>query len=122
MGLRNEQCEKVCRIIDDVLANRPTERDSLIVAAQKAFKSLERLESASPNSSESPNGWIPCTKKKHPDKDMFCHVTVIDDDGDYIVDDDDWDVDSESWDEYSDDEIIAWMPEIQPYQPKEDES
>ena len=37
MSLRKEQCKKVCRILDDVLANRPTERDSLIVAVRKAF-------------------------------------------------------------------------------------
>lgn len=40
MSLREEQCKKVCRILDDVLANRPTERDSLIVAVRKAFKAL----------------------------------------------------------------------------------
>ncbi len=37
MSLREEQCNKVCRILDDVLANRPTERDSIIVAVRKAF-------------------------------------------------------------------------------------
>ena len=37
MSLREEQCQKVCRILDDVLANRPTERDSLIVAVREAF-------------------------------------------------------------------------------------
>ena len=37
MSLREEQCKKVCRILDDALANRPTERDSLIVAVRKAF-------------------------------------------------------------------------------------
>ena len=42
MGLRNEQCRKICRIIDNFLANRPTERDSLIVAVQKAFDALEK--------------------------------------------------------------------------------
>ena len=40
MSLREEQCKKVCRILDDVLANRPTERDSLIVATRNAFKAL----------------------------------------------------------------------------------
>ena len=49
MSLREEQCKKVCRILDDVLANRPTERDSLIVAVRKAFKAL-----AEPH-------WIPCS-------------------------------------------------------------
>lgn len=41
MSLREEQCKKVCRILDNVLANRPTERDSLIVATRKAFEALE---------------------------------------------------------------------------------
>lgn len=40
--IRQEQCDKVCRILDDVLANRPTKRDSLIVAVQKAFEALEK--------------------------------------------------------------------------------
>ena len=40
MSLREEQCRKVCRILDDVLANRPTERDSLIVATRSAFRAL----------------------------------------------------------------------------------
>ena len=43
MSIREEQCNKVCRILDDVLANRTTERDSLIVAVRKAFESLEQL-------------------------------------------------------------------------------
>ena len=42
--IRQEQCDKVCRILDDVLANRPTERDSLIVAVRKAFDALEAHE------------------------------------------------------------------------------
>ena len=41
MSLREEQCNKVCRILDNVLANRPTERDSLIVAVRKAFAQLK---------------------------------------------------------------------------------
>lgn len=49
MSLREEQCNKVCRILDDVLANRPTERDSLIVAVRKAFE-------AEPH-------WIPVTER-----------------------------------------------------------
>jgi len=44
MSIREEQCNKVCRILDDILANRPTERDSLIVAVRKAFEVLEVLE------------------------------------------------------------------------------
>ena len=52
MGRRNDQCRKVCRILDVVLANRPTERDSLIVAVRKAFDALEQAET---NCSEIPN-------------------------------------------------------------------
>ena len=52
MSLREEQCKKVCRILDDVLANRPTERDSLIVATRSAFSALN-LE---------PH-WIPVTER-----------------------------------------------------------
>ena len=44
MSLREEQCNKVCTILDNVLANRPTERDSLIVAVRKAFKALQSAE------------------------------------------------------------------------------
>ena len=51
MSLREEQCKKVCRILDNVLANRPTERDSLIVAVRKAFKALEESH------------WIPVTER-----------------------------------------------------------
>ena len=50
--IRQEQCDKVCRILDNYLANRPTERDSLIVAVQKAFDTLEQAET---NCSEIPN-------------------------------------------------------------------
>lgn len=51
MSLREEQCNKVCTILDNVLANRPTERDSLIVAVRKAFRAL-----AKPH-------WIPVTER-----------------------------------------------------------
>lgn len=112
--------EEAIKILEDMKVNFPVPKAA--VTQIKRNIALDRAIDVLSNCSEIPNDWIPCTKKKHPDKDMFCHVTVIDYDGDYIVDDDDWDVDSESWDEYSDDEIIAWMPEIQPYQPKEDES
>lgn len=40
MSMRDEQCRKVCRILDDVLANKPTERDALIVAVRNAFDEL----------------------------------------------------------------------------------
>lgn len=44
MSFREEQCNKVCRILDDVLANRPTERDSLITAVRIAFSALNCSE------------------------------------------------------------------------------
>lgn len=49
--IRQEQCNKVCRILDNVLANRPRERDSLIVATRKAFEALEGAK------------WIPCSER-----------------------------------------------------------
>jgi len=55
--IRQEQCDKVCRILDDVLANRPTERDLLIVAVQKAFGALEGSK------------WIPCSERLPEEKD-----------------------------------------------------
>ena len=52
MGIRQDQCYKVCRIIDDYLANRPRERDELIVAVRTVFKEADRKTE---NSSENPN-------------------------------------------------------------------
>ena len=52
MGIRQDQCNKVCRIIDDYLANRPRERDELIVAVRTVFKEADRKTE---NSSEIPN-------------------------------------------------------------------
>ena len=49
--IRQEQCNKVCRILDNYLANRPTERDSLIVAVQKAFDALKGSE------------WVLCSER-----------------------------------------------------------
>lgn len=59
MSLREEQCDKVCKILDDVLANRPTERDSLIVAVRKAFKELEEPH------------WIPVTERLPEEEDSI---------------------------------------------------
>ena len=71
--IRQEQCRKVCRIIDDYLANRPTERDSLIVAVQKAFDVLEQADT---NCSEIPNNWIPCSERL-PDDLAEVNVTWV---------------------------------------------
>ena len=42
MSIRQDQCNKVCRIIDDYLANRPRERDELIIAVRTVFKEADR--------------------------------------------------------------------------------
>ena len=55
MNVRNEQCKKVCKILDDVLANRTSERDTLIVSTQTAFNALVD------------DGWI-SVKDRLPDK------------------------------------------------------
>ena len=57
--IRQEQCDKVCRILDDVLANRPTERDSLIVATRKAFEALGGTK------------WIPCSERLPEEKGRY---------------------------------------------------
>jgi hypothetical protein len=62
--IRQEQCNKVCRILDDVLANRPTERDLLIVAVQKAFDVLEKQR------------WIPVSERL-PDDLAEVNVTWV---------------------------------------------
>ena len=64
MNIREEQCNKVCRILDDVLANRTTERDSLIVAVRKAFESLEQFGNSEPLPSAQPEQrWIPVSER-----------------------------------------------------------
>ena len=69
--IRQEQCDKVCRILDDVLANRPTERDSLIVAVRKAFDALEQAET---NCSEIPNN---CPATTAPPQMLFRWYAVM---------------------------------------------
>lgn len=46
MGIRKDQCNKVCRIIDDYLANRPRERDELIIAVRTVFAEADRKTEA----------------------------------------------------------------------------
>ena len=69
MSLREEQCKKICKILDDVLANRPTERDSLIFAVQLAFESLSEPH------------WIPVTEKLPEKSGVY---TVTDSKGDVV--------------------------------------
>ena len=105
MSLREEQCNKVCRILDDVLANRPTERDSLIVAVRKAFE-------AEPH-------WIPVTERLPKDGRqvlvyaMSVHYALAkydemrDADGTYKKQ---W-VTFDAWKPYyTIKDVIAWMP------------
>ena len=76
MNIREEQCNKVCRILDDVLANRTTERDSLIVAVRKAFESLEQFGNSEPLPSAQPERqkgeWIDYTEDGYVEC-PFCH-------------------------------------------------
>ena len=53
-------------IIDDVLANRPAKRDSLIVAVRKAFEALGHLPSA--------QHWIPC-RERLPEDDVYVLIS-----------------------------------------------
>ena len=76
MSLREEQCNKVCRILDDVLANRPTERDSLIVAVRKAFAEPKR-ETTTLRIGRTRNSvtmWYECAECGEPvdQEDAFC--------------------------------------------------
>ena len=113
MSIREEQCNKVCRILDDVLANRPIERDSLIVAVRKAFE-------AEPH-------WIP-VEQALPEEPFGCLVTVWDEEpmtGEmfenllpYFVG-----LDGEQWNDEDGQqcpfEVIAWMPLPEPYRGEE---
>ena len=112
MSLREEQCKKVCRILDDVLANRPTERDSLIVAVRKAFKAL-----AEPH-------WIPVTERLPETTDAVLTTYIVNGDrsrryveeSSYYWSDESW---CSPWDEYREVgtsiEVIAWMPMPAPW-------
>ena len=111
--IRQEQCDKVCRVLDDVLANRPTERDSLIIATRKAFEALEGAK------------WIPCSEETgdgYPEEDGFYYVTEQNyykqrvthtshfKNGDFT---------DRFYDEnYSN--IIAWMPLPEPYKEEQE--
>lgn len=124
MSLRNEQCRKVCRIIDDALANRPAERDSLIIAVQIAFEALERVYSSSPNCSETPNGWIPCTPETMPEE-AGTYLCTCADAGRLIVTLIKWQPRMKSWNltgarTYW--KVIAWCESPAPFRTKEDES
>ena len=114
MSLMNEQCNKVCRILDDVLANRPTERDSLIVAVRKAFEALEG------NSSESQNSWIPVSKElpKEPCKTQVTTEWAENDrTTEYVY----YQGSEDKWGRLTN-HVVAWAKLLDPFQPKGDES
>ena len=131
MSLREEQCNKVCRILDNVLANRPTERDSLIVAVRKAFKALaEPSQVAADIARIVENGqdmrvieerphWIPVTERLPEGIGQAIvqtnggaiHEAFYKGKNDYG---------HEVWmrldgDIYWDNEVVAWMPLPEPY-------
>ena len=121
MSLREEQCKIVCRILDDVLANSPTERDSLIVAVRKAFESLEQFGNAEQLPSAQPVQWIPCSERL-PDKSgtYICncvesdinHVTFIKWQSRYKR----WDLNGRRtfW------RVTAWKPIPEPYERRQE--
>lgn len=115
MSLRKEQCNKVCKILDDVLANRQTERDTLITAVRTAF--------------EEPK-WIPVSEKLPEEHIGFYLVTVQKrritalnvvgcDNTVHDIDIARWDYDRRApqrgyhW--CKADKVIAWMPLPEPY-------
>lgn len=101
MGWRNDQCRKVCRIIDNFLANRPTERDSLIVAVQKAFDSLEKQR------------WIPVSERLPEEGEVVLTQAKFKDDVKMAVSSR---IDYNYWTGWGtrDINIIAWMPLPEP--------
>ena len=104
MSLREEQCKKVCRILDNVLANRPTERDSLIVATRNAFSALSEPH------------WIPVTKDTPKEADTY--MCTCSDAGRLIVTLVKWQQRTKTWNltgarAYW--KVIAWCERPEPY-------
>ena len=118
--IRQEQCDKVCRVLDDVLANRPTERDSLIIATRKAFEALEGAK------------WIPCSEETgdgYPEEDGFYYVTeqnygfYLDADYKQRVTHTSHFKNGDFTDRFYDENysnIIAWMPLPEPYKEEQE--
>jgi hypothetical protein len=104
--------------LDDVLANRPTERDSLIVAVRKAFKALEEphlipvTENTLPeaeNMYRRPTKRYLCQRESGGVRQFFVGARLCDPEG-YLKD---W------WDWYGvkihNAEVVAYMPLPEPY-------
>lgn len=106
MSLRNEQCNKVCKILDDVLAKRPTERDALIVAVRKAFDALD----AKPQ-------WIPVTERLPEDGGYYIVTENISEDGDKRVGFTWYSFHGWEWGT----KPIAWMPLPEPWKEGEND-
>jgi len=101
----------------------------------KVIETVSECEEPSPNSSESPNGWIPCTPETMPEEYQDVLVTLSDSNGSFVkemqyikglfeTDRDLYGVVDEKdnvdcADSYK---AIAWQKLPAPYQPKEDES
>ena len=99
MSLRKEQCNKVCKILDDVLANRPTERDTLITAVRTVFEEQK---------------WIPCSERL-PEDCTEVFVYLFGRPSPYIawIEDTHWY--TEDFEVDREDEPVAWMPLPEPY-------
>lgn len=102
MSLRKEQCKKICRILDDVLANRPTERDSLTVAVKLAFETLYEPH------------WIPVTERL-PDKDGCYLVSGKWGSGKESVGDCEFSVEDGYFPTAWNFDVLAWMPLPEPF-------
>jgi len=97
MSLREEQCKKVCRILDNVLANRPTERDSLIVATRNAFSALSEPH------------WIPCSERLP--EVSGCYLVSVKNDHERRYSKTAW-FEKDTW--FARQDVIAWMPLPEP--------
>ena len=102
MSLREEQCQKVCRILDDVLGNRPTERDSLIVATRSAFRALSEPH------------WTPVTERL-PKEDGSYLVSGKWGSGKESVGDCEFSVEDGYFQTAWNFDVLAWMPLPEPF-------
>jgi len=105
--IRDEQCKKVCRIIDNALENRPTERDFLIVAVEKAFNQLKQSKLVK----QPEQKWIPCSERLPAENGNYLVTAIWK--GKLEVDMDYFQFGC-MWDDYRDN-VIAWQELPEPY-------